>query len=138
PDRSRHRSAQRAFRAHPRAPGLREGGLPARTLDRGRGEVGYGALRVAAFGVGSPLARPPGSVARSVQPYFVRIAVFFPLPGAQGWSPDSGRETMTKRMIHWVLAAIAAVSFVVQASAAGAGPLVAAEWLGKNLDRGDV
>jgi len=45
---------------------------------------------------------------------------------------------MTKRMIHWVLAAIAAVSFVVQASAAGAGPLVAAEWLGKNLDRGDV
>ena len=45
---------------------------------------------------------------------------------------------MTKRMIHWVLAAIAAVSFVVQASAAGAGSLVAAEWLGKNLDRGDV
>jgi 3-mercaptopyruvate sulfurtransferase SseA len=45
---------------------------------------------------------------------------------------------MTKRLIHWLLAAISAVSFVAQAAAAGAGHLVTAEWLAKNLDRGDV
>ena len=44
---------------------------------------------------------------------------------------------MTKRVMHWLLA-IAAVSFVVQVNAAGGGNLVTAEWLAKNLDRGDV
>jgi len=45
---------------------------------------------------------------------------------------------MTKRLIRWLLAATAALSFVVQAAAASGGPLVTPEWLAKNLDRVQV
>ena len=45
---------------------------------------------------------------------------------------------MTQRLIHWLLAAIAAASFVVQAAAAGGAGLVTPEWLAKRLDRGDI
>jgi 3-mercaptopyruvate sulfurtransferase SseA len=45
---------------------------------------------------------------------------------------------MTKRLIQWLLGAIAAVSFVVQAAAPGGGSLVTADWLAKNQGRGDI